>query len=74
MDNQFVLAAVVAFIYMVAKVVEMRFIDKESKPLSTLVRDALVVYVSVVSGLFLFDQFKPNAASVTQVFTDAPGF
>jgi hypothetical protein len=74
MDNQFVLAAVVAFIYIVAKVVEMRFIDKESKPLSLLVRDALVVYVSAVSGLFLFDQFKPSASSVTQVFTDAPGF
>ena len=74
MDNQFVLAAVVAFIYMVAKVVEMRFIDKEAKPLSVLVRDAFVVYVSAVSGLFVFDQFKPSAASVTQVFTDAPGF
>ena len=74
MDNQFVVAAVVAFIYIVAKVIEMRFIEKEAKPLSLLVRDALVVYVSAVSGLFVFDQFKPSAASVTQVFTDAPGF
>ena len=56
MDNIFFIAAIIAFIFLIAKFIEMRFIEKESKPLKVLIRDAIVVYFSVVSGHFIINQ------------------
>jgi hypothetical protein len=43
MDNIFVIATIVSIVYFIAKFIEMRYIEKESKPLKHLIRDALVV-------------------------------
>ena len=77
MDNMFLLAGIIAFVFFLAKFAEMRFIEKESKPLKILIRDALVVYISVVFGDFIIRQVNPvihSVAKVTPVFTDNPGF
>jgi hypothetical protein len=79
MDSIFLVAGVISVIFFVAKFLEMRYIDNESKPLKILIRDSLVVYVSVVMGSFIIDQLKPlineNAVStLPQVFTDNPPF
>ena len=57
----------------------MRYIDNEPKPLKILVRDTLLVYVSVVCGNFIIDQLQPvlNEADIQDnplVFTDNPSF
>ena len=57
----------------------MRYIDNEPKPLKVLIRDALVVYVSVVAGYFIINQLTPVihenvAASMPMAFTDNPPF
>ena len=56
----------------------MRFIEKEAKPLKHLIRDALVVYFSVVAGDFVMNQINPvfegGGKKLTPVFTDNPGF
>jgi hypothetical protein len=77
MNNIFVIAAIISVTYIIAKFIEMRFIEKESKPLKLLIRDALVVYFSVVFGDFIIRQVNPvisGGATVTPVFTDNPGF
>jgi hypothetical protein len=77
MDNIFLIAGFISAIFLVAKFVEMRFIDKDNKPLKLLVRDVLLVYVSVIVGYFVLDQFKPvmqSLQSAPQVFTDNPEF
>ncbi len=79
MDNIFINAAVISIVFLISKFVEMRFIDKESKPLKLLVRDTLLVYFSVVSGYFILTQFSSTISHgptsvTTQVFTDNPGF
>jgi TctA family transporter len=80
MDNIFVIAGIIAVIFLIIKFIEMRFIEKENKPLKLLIRDALVVYISVIVGYFILEQVKPviqsagEGASVTPVFTDNPGF
>jgi hypothetical protein len=80
MDNIFVIAGIIAVIFFIIKFIEMRFIDKESKPLKLLIRDTLVVYVSVIIGYFILEQLKPviqsagEGPSGTPVFTDNPGF
>ena len=79
MDNIFINAAVISIVFLISKFVEMRFIDKESKPLKLLIRDTLLVYFSVVSGYFILTQFSQtithgSTSVTTQVFTDNPGF
>jgi hypothetical protein len=76
----FFVATVISITYLIAKFLEMRFIEKENKPLKLLVRDALLVYFSVLIGLFVLDQLSPvmqnggDSVKVTPVFTDNPGF
>lgn len=76
MDNIYIIAAVISIVFLVAKFIEMRFVDKENKPLKFMLRDTLLVYVSVVFGNFVLDQSSLNVANVptTQVFTDMPEF
>ena len=79
MNNIFIIAAVVSVTFLITKFIEMRFIDKDAKPLKFLIRDALLVYVSVIMGHFILSQLKPmiqegGAISAPQVFTGNPEF
>lgn len=80
MKGIFIIASVIAVTFFIIKFIEMRFIEKETKPLKILIRDALLVYFSVFVANFVLDQVNPlmsggNTASVvTPVFTDNPGF
>jgi hypothetical protein len=80
MENIFIIAAVISVIFLISKFIEMRFVEKETKPLKLLIRDSLIVYFSVVFGDFVIGQVNPmikggsSSATVTQVFTDNPGF
>ena len=78
MDNIFIVAALVSFVFFICKFIEMRFIEKESKPLKLLVRDTLLVYFSVLVGNFVVEQLKPaikeGGGTAPSVFTDNPDF
>ncbi len=75
--GKFVLAAVIAIVYIFFLFLEMRFIVKENKPVKVLVRDGLLVYFSVLVGDFMLNQLAPLGKSVfkaPEVFTNAPDF
>jgi hypothetical protein len=80
MTNIFVIAAIISVTFLLAKFIEMRFIEKESKPLKELIRDALLVYFSVIFANFIIEQINPimsggsGVMKTTPVFTDNPGF
>lgn len=79
MDNIFLVAGIISVIFFIAKFLEMRHIDNEPKPLKILVRDSLLVYVSVVAGNFILEQLTPVinetvAPGVPLAFTDNPPF
>jgi hypothetical protein len=79
MDNIFLVSGIISVIFFIAKFLEMRYVDDEPKPLKILIRDSLVVYVSVVIGSFILEQLNPvinetMASSVPLVFTDNPPF
>jgi hypothetical protein len=79
MNNIFLVAGIISVIYFIGKFLEMRYIDNEPKPLKILVRDTLLVYVSVVCGNFIIDQLQPvlNEVDIQDnplVFTDNPSF
>lgn len=79
MTSIFVIAAVISITFLVVKFLEMRYIEKESKPLKLLIRDTLVVYFSVIISNFIMEQINPIMTAsagkkVTPVFTDNPSF
>lgn len=78
MDNIFIIAGIISIIFLISKFIEMRFIEKENKPLKLLIRDTLLVYFSVVCGYFILEQINPiiqnGGANTTPVFTDNPEF
>jgi len=76
MENMFMVAGIISIIFLVIKFIEMRFVDKESKPLKLLIRDTIVVFFSVISGNFILEQLNPvmQKGGITPVFTDNPEF
>jgi len=70
------------------KIIEMKYLEKEFKPLKYIVRDAFIVFVSALGGSYGFFYFKSSIANffnvvtenktmnmeATQIFTDIPGF
>ena len=79
MDNIFLVAGIISIIFFVAKFLEMQYVEKESKPLKILIRDALVVYVCVVVGMFILEQLTPVIKETVVptspiAFTDNPPF
>ena len=79
MDNVFVVSGIISFVFLIIKFIEMRFLDKENKPVKLLIRDTLVVYFSVIVGYFILEQLNTvivSGVASTQptVFTDNPTF
>jgi hypothetical protein len=80
MDNIFVFAGFIAAVFFIAKFIEMRFVEQESKPLKLLVRDTVLVYISAVVGSYVVEQISPaisesiNAVASPAVFNDNPDF
>ena len=78
-SNIFVNAGAAAILFLIMKYIEIRFIEKENKPLKELIKDTLIVYISVLSGFYLLDQLSPMMESVSSdnipaVFTGNPEF
>ena len=74
--SSFVTGVAVASAYLIFKFIEMRLILKENKPLKVLVRDTLLVYLSVILGNFIMEQIGGNKmmSKIPQVFTNDPNF
>ena len=84
MENIFLVAGIISAIYFIAKFLEMRYVDEEPKPLKLIIRDSLLVYVSVILGNFVVEQLNPVITeNITNpivgggppmVYTDNPPF
>ena len=85
--NAYIVSGIIAFVFLVAKFIEMRFANKKSdeedepvvKPLKFLLRDALLVYVSSLLGFYIIAQFEEHsssgsAAKEVAAFTGGPDF
>ena len=72
--NSFLIGAIISIIYLIFKIVEMRVIIKENKPLKHLMRDTIIVYLSVILGNFIFEQIGGDSKKIPNVFLDNPNF
>ena len=77
MENIFLISSFVSIIFLVLKFIEMRFIEKENKPLKYLIRDTILVYFSIIVGFHIHQEVNPVLSSnllQTPVFTGSPDF
>jgi len=88
MENLFLIAIFTTVLFIGIKIAEMKYLEKEMKPLKEIVRDGVIVFVSTIVSLYVF-MFSNNSitdffnvitenkvmnAEATQIFTDSPGF
>jgi hypothetical protein len=88
MENLFLFAILTTILFVLAKIAEMKFIDKEWKPLRIIIRDAIIVFSSAfvasygysyINGSFsdflnIVTENKVLKTDATQIFTDVPAF
>ena len=88
MENVLLLTITITVLFIVAKITEMRFIDKELKPLKTVVRDAFIVAGCAFLPIWGYFQFKDKMldwfgiptsggglpVKTPEIFTDMPTF
>jgi len=76
-ESKYTIALATSICFLAIKFIEMKFILKEIKPLKFLFRDSLAVYFSVLSGIFVLEQFAPLTSGGSRaplVFTNDPEF
>ena len=88
MEKVFIISIIITFLYCLIKFLEMKFIEKEMKPVKTIVRDAIIIMFCSIVSTYLYFNIDTNVVnffnvltnntvvepSITQVFTDQPGF
>jgi hypothetical protein len=90
MENIIVLTISISVVFLIVKLLEMKYIEKEIKPLKTVVKDSLIVGVSSFICVYVFFQFKTvifdtigksfgtggvaEIIKTPEIFTDNPGF
>lgn len=77
--NFIVPSLVMSIIYMIYKIVDMKYISKEEKSLKNITKDSLVVFLCGIFSLFLLEQLNinqliGNSKEVLSAFTNDPDF
>jgi len=88
MENLFLFAIFTTVLFVFIKMLEMKYLDKEIKPLKVIVRDAVIVFASAFVAAYGFFFMKGSFSDFlnivtenktmnmesTQIFTDVPAF
>ena len=77
MEKYFIESLSVAFIFIVFKVFEKKFIIKEEIVLKDLVKDSIIIYFCGIAGLFVFSQIQEEPGVLREnigAFVDNPKF
>ena len=74
--DKFVTSAVIAAIFILAKILEAKLVRKEETNIKKVGRDGLLVYVAALAGLYVAESFPSVAgkASTPGAYTDTPEF
>jgi len=88
MENIFIFAFLVTVLYLIMKLLEMKFVYQEMKPLKDLARDVCMVFSASTAAAFISLRYQSSVYDFfnvmtktkvlnndqTQVFTGEPGF
>jgi hypothetical protein len=71
MNNVFVIPIITTALYCISKFIEMKYIDKELKPLKFVIRDAIVVFISSLSSTYLFFHLNVSLDDFMSIVTES---
>jgi len=85
--NNLLLATFSVVVYAFVQVLDAKIIQKEKPKPKSILRRCVLMFMSVVTGITLYEQFSPSISQIsenintsvggkgtTKVFTDNPGF
>jgi hypothetical protein len=70
MEKLLLIAGFIALVYFIIKILEMKYIDKEFKPLKNVIRDTVYVFISGFVCLFAFFSFNGSINNFMDVITN----
>lgn len=89
MEKILTIAILITVFYCLAKFIEMKFVEKQMKPIKFIVRDAIIVFICGAAASFICfnvdgkimdflnvmtDTKTAPVGGATEIFTDTPGF
>ena len=76
MSDYLVTGGIIAVIYALAKLLEIRVSNSEPKPFKIIVKDTIIVYICAIIGIFIFSQVNPlkSGGGPTTAFIGKPEF
>lgn len=75
MNNLFITSIFIAVAFLVLKIVDTKYIKKETLVLKLVFRDTILVYLSSLIGIYLLDNINSNVSeNNVSVYTDKPDF
>ena len=73
-DNAYVIAAASAVVFVIWKVIEMKFVRKSPIQVKTVAIDAISVFVAVSLGSYVVSMIGDKTTHAVGVFTSDPDF
>jgi len=72
MEQELILACLVALVYCVLRILDMKYIDREMKPIKEIARDALMVFIAAFGGGYIYNLFKTPLGNMFSAITNNP--
>jgi hypothetical protein len=72
MEKEFIIAICITALFVIMKIVEIRWIDQETPPLKYVVRDAIKIFFSALLCSYLFSSFNGQIKDFVSIITDTP--
>lgn len=70
-QNILIIPVIATALFCVSKFAEMKFIDKDIKPIKVVFRDALIVFISSLTATYILFHFSDNIQEFLNVITDS---
>lgn len=69
--NILMIPVITTLLFCASKIAEMKFIDKDFKPVKILFRDMLIVFVSSLSATYIYFHFSEYIQEFMNIITDS---
>jgi len=74
--NSYIYSSVISICYMIINILEMRFLNNETKPLKDVFKNTLFVFFSSLCGFYILSNMSTlsETPKPTEIFTGTPEF
>tara|TARA_B100000035_G_C20568312_1_gene365674 strand:+ start:180 stop:446 length:267 start_codon:yes stop_codon:yes gene_type:complete len=70
MEKELAFAVITTLFYVILRFLEMKYIEKEWKPIRLLIRDVIIVFVSALASSYIFVNYHQSFSNFFNVITD----